>query len=72
MRAMNLPDYIEKIGIEAFAEKFGITERAARAYKERRRRPRPELAEQIVGKSPVTWEGIYRPNPPSRRSEARA
>lgn len=71
---MNLPDYIEKIGLKEFAEKFGITERAARAYKERRRRPRPEVAQRIVDNSPVTWEGIYAPEHSgrSRTAEARA
>jgi hypothetical protein len=56
---MNLPEYIEEIGVEAFAAKFGVTERAAVAWKYRARRPRREVAQKIVANSPVSWDGIY-------------
>ena len=56
---MKLADYIAKIGDQAFAEKFGITERAALSYRLRQRRPKPELAARIVQETPVTWKGIY-------------
>lgn len=56
---MNLPDYIRQIGVKAFAEKFGVSERAALAYQYRTRRPRGAVAERIVANSTVTWEGIY-------------
>ncbi len=58
-QAMKLTDYIAKIGDEAFAEKFGITRRAALSYRLRERRPKPELAARIVQETPVTWKGIY-------------
>jgi len=57
--AMNLPDYIKRIGVKSFAEKFGVTERAALSWQYRKRLPRPPIAEKIVANSPVTWEGIY-------------
>lgn len=69
---MKLPDYIKRIGIQKFAEKFGVTERAALAYQQRARRPRPEVAQRIVDNSPVTWEGIYAPESRRRTSELRA
>lgn len=70
---MKLPDYIRRIGTKEFAEKFGVTERAAIAYQDRTRRPRPEIAKRIVDNSPVTWEGIYSPEAaPRTRSELRA
>jgi len=56
---MNLPDYIRKIGVKEFAERFDVTERAALAYQYGARRPRPEIAQRIVSGSPVTWAGIY-------------
>jgi hypothetical protein len=56
---MNLSDYIKQVGPKAFAEKFGITERAALSYQYRTRTPRPALARKIVSESPVTWEGIH-------------
>lgn len=56
---MNLPDYIKQIGVKSFAEKFGVTERAALAWQYRTRKPRSQIAEKIVANSPVTWEGIY-------------
>lgn len=58
---MRLPDYIREIGTKEFAERFGVTERAAIAYQQGTRRPRPEVAQRIVDGSPVTWEGIYSP-----------
>lgn len=69
---MKLPDYIKKIGLKEFADKFDVTERAALAYQQGTRRPRPEVAQRIVDGSPVTWEGIYAPDSPPRRSELRA
>jgi hypothetical protein len=56
---MELREYIKLIGVRDFARKFGITERAAIAYRQRARRPRPAVAQRIVDDSPVTWEGIY-------------
>lgn len=58
---MRLPDYIREIGTREFAQRFGVTERAAIAYQQGTRRPRPEVAQRIVDGSPVTWEGIYSP-----------
>lgn len=56
---MTLSDYIREIGVDKFAKRFGVTERAATAYMYGARRPRPELAKQIVAKTPVDWEGVY-------------
>lgn len=56
---MNLSEYIENIGVEAFATKFKVKERTAHSWKVRDRFPRPEMGQQIVAASPVTWEGIY-------------
>ncbi len=57
---MNLPEYIQSIGIKAFAKKFGVSERAALAWQYRTRLPRAETAQRIVAGSPVSWEGIYK------------
>ena len=54
-----MPEYIRSVGVENFAKRFGVTERAATAYLYGARRPRPKLAERIVKESPVTWPGIY-------------
>jgi hypothetical protein len=67
---MNLPDYIRQIGAKEFAKKFGVSERAAIAYRQRTRLPKPEIAERIVAGSPVTWEGIYAPDPKPTGSAA--
>lgn len=56
---MNLSDYIEQIGDEAFALKFGVTPRAASAYRLGQRTPRAAIAQRIVEDSPVTWAGIH-------------
>lgn len=65
---MNLPEYIQSIGVKAFAKKFGVTERAALAWQYRARLPRAETAQRIVANSPVSWEGIYKA--PSNRQSA--
>jgi hypothetical protein len=57
---MDLPEYIKGIGVKAFSVKFNVSERAARAWQYRTRRPRAEVAQKIVENSPVTWAGIYR------------
>jgi hypothetical protein len=57
---MQLPDYIKKIGVPAFAQKFNVSQRAAISWMYRTRMPRPDVAQRIVTGSPVTWEGIYR------------
>ena len=62
MKTPTLREYINSVGIKAFCEKFGVTERAATAYRYEQRRPQPTLALRIVADSPVTWEGIYLPN----------
>lgn len=59
MAVMNLSDYVKQVGARSFAEMFGVTERAALAYQYGTRRPRARVAQKIVSKSPVTWEGIY-------------
>lgn len=58
---MTLPDYIEALGDAVAAKRLGITERAARAYRTKWRRPRPKVAQQIVkrSKGALTMESIY-------------
>lgn len=56
---MTLSDYIREIGPRTFAERFGITERAALSYMYGDRCPRPGLAREIVENTPVDWEGVY-------------
>ena len=56
-----LPEYIETIGDEAASILFGVEKRTAQSWRLRTRLPRPEQADVIVKKSPVTWEGIYGP-----------
>jgi len=56
---MNLSEYIRKQGAEKFAQRFGVTKRAALAWQYRTRTPRRELAQKIVAETPVTFEGIY-------------
>ena len=58
---MNLPDYIQQVGDEAFAKRFKIAPRTAMAYRLRERIPRTQLAQRLVKETPVTWEGIYGP-----------
>lgn len=61
-----LSDYIKQVGPKTFAKKFGITERAALSYQYKTRTPRAKLAQRIVEKSPVSWEGIYSTSNDSR------
>ncbi|MGE0521389.1 MAG: hypothetical protein AB7P78_20645 [Candidatus Binatia bacterium] len=56
---MNLSDYIRQIGAREFAERFGVSERAALSWQYRARVPRAETAKRIVEGSPVTWAGIF-------------
>lgn len=59
---MKLSKYIEKVGDKVFAEQFSISERTAMSYRLHERMPKPELAQRIVERSPVTWAGIYEKN----------
>jgi len=59
---MNLSDYIREQGAKKFAASIGVTERAALAWQYGTRKPRTELAQKIVAKTPVTYEGIYGPD----------
>jgi len=56
---MRLPDYIDQIGIKRFAKQFKVKPRTVSSWKRMERRPRPEKAQEIVEKTPVTMEGIY-------------
>jgi hypothetical protein len=56
---MDITDYIKQVGVDEFAKRFGVTRRAAYAWKLKDRRPRRETAQEIVEKTPVTWDGIY-------------
>lgn len=56
---MRLPDYIDQIGVTRFAKQFKVKPRTVSSWKRMERRPRPEKAQEIVEKTPVTMEGIY-------------
>lgn len=56
---MKLAEYIEKVGVKKFAKQIGVRERTVWSWKYLDRRPRPETAQRIVEKTPVTMEGIY-------------
>lgn len=58
---MTLSEYIIQLGTVKAAKVLGITERAARSYRYLDRRPRPDIAMQIVRKSKgaVTMQEIY-------------
>lgn len=56
---MRLPDYIKQVGDERFARQFKVNKRTVRSWRRMERRPRPETAQEIVEKTPVTMEGIY-------------
>ena len=55
-------DYLKRIGDKAAAKKFGITERAARSYREGQRRPKPKdaIAMIIRSKGAFKLEDIYK------------
>lgn len=56
---MQLREYIKQIGTKEFAQRFGVSERAALSWQYGARRPRGHIARKIVAGSPVTWDGIY-------------
>jgi hypothetical protein len=56
---MRLPDYIKQVGARRFAKQFKVKERTVVSWARMERRPRPEKAQEIVEKTPVTMEGIY-------------
>lgn len=56
---MRLPDYIKQVGAGRFAKQFRVKKRTAESWLRMERRPRPEKAQEIVEKTPVTMEGIY-------------
>jgi len=56
---MRLSDYVKQIGDEAAAELFEVKVRTAASWRRRERIPSHKQASIIVGRSPVTYEGIY-------------
>lgn len=56
---MRLPDYIKQVGVKRFARQFKLKPRTVLSWRNMERRPRPEIAQEIVEKTPVTMEGIY-------------
>jgi hypothetical protein len=59
MDPVKLPEYIKLIGPKAFSKKVRVKQRTAESWMRMERRPRPETAQVIVEKTPVTMEGIY-------------
>jgi len=58
---MDLRAYIEAIGDEAAAEKFGVKPRTAASWRRRERMPRPEMSAVIVERTngEVSYAEIY-------------
>jgi hypothetical protein len=59
---MRLPEYISKIGVEKFTKMLrdcDVKKRTVISWQRMERRPRPEIAQVIVERTPVTMEGIY-------------
>lgn len=59
MCGMRLDEYIKQIGAAKFARMFKVAPRTAQSWQRLERRPRPEKAQEIVEKTPVTMDGIY-------------
>ncbi len=56
---MRLSDYIKQIGREAFCKKFKVKDRTAYSWERVERYPSKAVAQRIVKRTPVTYEGIY-------------
>ena len=58
---MTFRQYLEALGDEKAAVRFGISPRVAKSYRLGERRPRPKLARQMVRRSrgALTLESIY-------------
>jgi len=56
---MDLISYLTQKGDAEAAKLFGVSKRTIQSWRLKERRPRPEQAQVIVKKSPVTFEGIY-------------
>lgn len=56
---LKLPEYIRQIGVDAFAKRLKANPRTVASWMRMERRPRPEMAQRIVEKTPVTMDGIY-------------
>jgi hypothetical protein len=69
---MTLSDYIKQIGREAFCKKFKVKERTAYSWELLDRYPNKAKAQEIVRKSPVTFDGIYGVTKPRQRERVAA
>ena len=56
---MRLPEYIKQVGVKKFARQFRLNQRTVVSWIYTERRPRREIAQRIVKRTPVTMEGIY-------------
>lgn len=62
VESMRLPEYISKVGPDQFTKMFRdckVKKRTVISWQRMERRPRPEIAQVIVDRTPVTMEGIY-------------
>lgn len=66
---MTLSDYIKQIGRAAFCKKFNVKDRTAYSWELVDRYPNKAKAQEIVRKSPVTFDGIYGVRKPVKRAE---
>lgn len=69
---MTLSEYIRQIGRAAFCKKFKVKDRTAYSWELIDRYPNKAKAQEIVRKSPVTFEGIYGVPKPRREQRAAA
>ena len=58
-RKLSLSEYIQKVGPQVAADRWGMKVRTVESWKRHERYPRPEQARVIVANSPVTMDGIY-------------
>jgi len=60
---MDLSSYIEQLGDEEAAKRFGVKKRTVASWRRRERKPRPKQVPKIIkaAKGELSYEGIYSP-----------
>lgn len=56
---MRLHEYIRVVGVRGFARAIDERERTVKSWLYRDRLPRPETAQKIVERTPLTMDSIY-------------
>lgn len=67
---MRLQEYIRQVGVRGFSKAIGEKERTVKSWLYLDRRPRWNVAQKIVERTPVTMDGIYGAEDPARRKRA--